>query len=270
MLPLALLPASVAVSIDGVVLDGVTVTLSLRTTSATASCPLCDQPSHHVHSRYARTVRDLPSLGKRTVLLLTARKFFCRNPACPREVFCERLPDLAPAYARSSSRLTDAHRAIAFALGGEAGSRLAGTLGMPASPDTLLRRIGQTPTTDAPTPRVLGVDDWALRKGQHYGTILVDLERERVIDLLPGRDGSALREWLQAHPRRRGHQQGPRQRVRLGRFRGRPARDPGGRPLAPAEERPRDARTLLRGPSWRDQGRVGRLGATAAQPCTYD
>jgi transposase len=200
VLPLALLPASVVVSVDGVVLDDATVTLLLRTTSATARCPGCDQPSHHVHSRYARTVRDLPALGKETVLLLTARKFFCLNPACPRKVFCERLPDLAPAYARSSSRLTDAHRAIAFALGGEAGSRLAGTLGMPASPDTLLRRIGQTPTTDAPTPRVLGVDDWALRKGQHYGTILVDLERERVIDLLPGRDGSALREWLQAHP----------------------------------------------------------------------
>jgi transposase len=199
VLPLALLPASVAVSVDGVVLDDTTITLLLRTTSATASCPLCDHPSHHVHSRYARTVRDLPSLGKETVLLLTARKFFCRNPDCPREVFCERLPDLAPAYARSSSRLTDAHRAIAFALGGEAGCRLAARLSMPTSADTLLRRIGQVDLEPARTPRVLGVDDWAMRKGLAYGTILVDLERDAVIDLLPGRDSATLRVWLREH-----------------------------------------------------------------------
>ena len=199
MLPLALLPASVVVSIDGVVLDDSSVTLLLRTASATSRCPLCDRPSHHVHSRYARTVADLPSLGKRPVRLLSARKFFCDNGDCPREVFCERLPDLAPAYARSSSRLTDAHRAIAFALGGEAGCRLAAKLSMPTSADTLLRRIGQVAMTPAHTPRVLGVDDWAIRKGLTYGTILVDLERGAVIDLLPGRDSATLRGWLQEH-----------------------------------------------------------------------
>jgi transposase len=200
VLPLALLPASVGVALDGVALDDATVTLSLRTTSATACCPGCGAPSHHVHSRYARTVRDLPSQGRRTVLRLTARKFFCRNPNCPRSVFCERLPDLAPPHARSSPRLADAHRTVAFALGGEAGSRLAGKLGMPTSADALLRRIKQAATQEAPTPRVLGVDDWAIRRGHVYGTILVDLERGKVIDLLPGRDGPELRAWLQAHP----------------------------------------------------------------------
>ena len=200
MLPLALLPASVAVSIDGVVLDDATITLLLRTTSTTACCPGCGVSSHHVHSRYARTVRDLPYQGRPTTLRLTARKFFCRNPDCPRRVFCERLPDLVPRYARSTSRLTDSHRAIALALGGEPGSRLADQLGMPTSPDTLLRRIGQMAMRDAPTPRVLGVDDWAIRKGQKYGTILVDLERGAVIDLLPGRDGATLRPWLEYHP----------------------------------------------------------------------
>ena len=95
--------------------------------------------------------------------------------------------------------MTDSHRAIALTLGGEPGSRLASKLGMPTSPDTLLRRIRQTATQDAPTPRVLGVDDWAIRKGHRYGTILVDLERGEVIDLLPGRDGAALRQWLTDH-----------------------------------------------------------------------
>jgi len=200
VLPFALLPTSIVAALDGVVLADATVTLLLRTTSATACCPGCGVPSHHIHSRYLRTVGDLPCQGKQTFLLLTARKFFCRNPDCPRAVFCERLPDLALPYARSSLRLTEAHRAIAFALGGEAGCRLAGQLSMPTSADTLLRRIQQTATQQAPTPRVLGVDDWALRRGHHYGTILVDLERGEVIDLLPGRDGPELQAWLNDHP----------------------------------------------------------------------
>jgi transposase len=200
VLSLALMPASVAVSVDGVILDAASVTLLLRTTAATACCPACGVPSHHAHSRYSRTIHDLPLLNRQTTLRLSARKFFCRTLDCPRQVFCERLPDLLPRYARSTARLTDAHRAIAFALGGEAGSRLAGQLSMPTSADTLLRRIQQTATQQAPTPRVLGVDDWAIRKGNSYGTILVDLEREQVIDLLTGRDGDALRQWLQAHP----------------------------------------------------------------------
>jgi transposase len=200
VLPLALLPAAVVVSVDGVVLDQAGVTLLLRTASATACCPVCQQPSPHVHSRYARTAHDLPYQGRPTTLHLTARKFFCRNSDCPRTLFCERLPDLLPPYARSTSRLTDSHRAIGLALGGEPGSRLAGQLGMPTSPDTLLRRIKQTATQQAPTPRVLGVDDWAIRKGHNYGTILVDLERGEVIDLLPGRAGTALQQWLKDHP----------------------------------------------------------------------
>jgi transposase len=200
VLPLALLPASVAVSIDGVVLGDTTITLLLRTAATTARCPGCGALSHHVHSRYVRTVRDLPYQGRPTTLSITARRFFCRNSDCLRTLFCERLPDLVPRYARSTSRLTDSHRAIALALGGEPGSRLARQLGMPTSPDTLLRRIRQTATRDAPTPRVLGIDDWAIRKGHRYGTILVDLERGEVIDLLPGREGEPLRQWLTDHP----------------------------------------------------------------------
>jgi transposase len=141
----------------------------------------------------------LPYQGKPTTLRITARRFFCRNPDCSKGIFCERLPDLVRSHAQSTSRLTDSHRAITLALGGEPGSRLAGRLGMPTSPDTLLCRIEQTPMRDAPAPRVLGVDDWAIRKGQKYGTILVDLEGGGVIDLLPGRDGATLRRWLEGH-----------------------------------------------------------------------
>lgn len=200
MLPLDLLPASAALSVDGVAISDSAVTLFLRTASEAADCPLCGRPARHVHGRYVRHVGDLPYQGRATTLHLTARRFFCKDKDCPRAVFCERLPDLAPKHARSTSRLADAQRAVAFALGGEPGEQLARELGMPVSATTLLRRVKQAACEPVATPRVLGVDDWAWRKGQSYGTILVDLERGEVIDLLPGRDGEALKQWLMEHP----------------------------------------------------------------------
>ncbi len=200
MQPLALLPPSVELSLDGVAIGPSSVDLFLRTASEAADCPLCGRPARHVHSRYARHVGDLPYQGRATTLHIRARRFFCKNDDCPRAVFCERLPDLAPRHARSTPRLADAQRAVAFALGGEPGERLAWGLGMPVSATTLLRRVKQAALRPVPTPRVLGVDDWAWRKGHSYGTILVDLERGEVIDLLQGRDGEALKRWLMEHP----------------------------------------------------------------------
>jgi transposase len=176
------------------------VVLALASSSVAADCPSCGQPSQRVHSRYRRTLADLPACGRRVILRITARRFFCRQPGCARSVFCERLPGLARPYARSSGRLTDSHRDLGLALGGEAGARLADALDMPTSPDTLLRRVKAYEGEAPPEPRFVGIDDWAFRKGQVYGTILVDLERGRVIDLFPGRDGKAIAEWLKRHP----------------------------------------------------------------------
>jgi transposase len=200
MQPLALLPPSVALAVDGVAISDSAVTLFLRTTSETADCPLCGRPSGHVHSRYARHASDLPMQGRQTTLGLTARRFFCKNKECPRAVFCERLPDLVHSRARATTRLTNLQRAIGFALGGEPGACLTEEMGMPTSATTLLRRVKQAASKPVKTPRVLGVDDWAWRKGQRYGTILVDLERGEVIDLLPSRDADALKQWLLEHP----------------------------------------------------------------------
>ncbi len=132
--------------------------------------------------------------------MLSTGKFVCSNARCRQRIFCERLSGLAKPRARTSIDLTESHRSIGLALGGEAGARLAAALSMPTSPDTLLRRVKAVSAEPSPPPRYVGIDDWACRKGQTYGTILVDLERRTVIDLLPGRDGEALRKWLVVHP----------------------------------------------------------------------
>ena len=199
MPPLDLFPGA-GLRLGDLVLTPTTAVALLVSTAPTAVCPQCGTASDRVHSRYRRTVADLPSQGRVVALRLLVRKFRCGRPDCPRRIFCERLPQALPAHARSTTRRTEAHRDIGFALGGEAGGRLAGLLHMPTSPDTLLRRVKAWPGEPAPPPRCVGIDDWAIRKGQRYGTIVIDLERGRVLDLLPGRDGEALKAWLREHP----------------------------------------------------------------------
>jgi len=145
-------------------------------------------------------VRDLPVSGRPVRLSLQIRRFFCTTSTCPRETFAERLSALALPHAQRTLRLQEVLRLIGFMLGGQAGAHLATRMGMPASPDTLLRLVCQTALPPPPTPRVLGVDDWSFRKGRTFGTILVDLERHQPIDLLPDREGPTLTAWLLAHP----------------------------------------------------------------------
>jgi transposase len=178
------------------------VLLCLQATAPAVLCPLCGQPTRQVHSRYTRSAHDLPIHGRPTLLRLTARRFFCHTPDCPRRVFCEQFPVLLAKHAQATARLHASHRDLGLALGGQPGARLASKLGMPASPDTWLRRAKQSNDDDATTrpARVVGVDDWAMRKGHSYGTIIIDLERSAILELLPGRDGVELKTWLGRHP----------------------------------------------------------------------
>ncbi len=196
----ALLPADAGVVITDLDVSADVVTVALSATADAAACPRCGSVSTAVHGRYRRTLRDRPCLGRPVRLAVTARKFVCRRTDCSRRVFCERLPDLTTPHAHTTGELADAHRHIGLALGGEAGARLAAELGLPTSADTILRRVKDAPDEPTPRPRYVGIDDWATRKGQSYGTILIDLERGTVIDLLPGRDGEALEVWLAANP----------------------------------------------------------------------
>jgi transposase len=163
-------------------------------------CPDCGRTSRAVHSRYDRHLADLPSLGRTVSIHLRVRRFYCRNTACPRQTFVERLPNLVAPFARRTGRLAEAQGQTGAALGGEASARLLSRLGMPASADTVLRLVKAMPLPDQPVPRVVGVDDWAKRKGNSYGTIIVDLERHRVVDLLPDRSAATLADWLRQYP----------------------------------------------------------------------
>src|SRR5712692_8374595 len=149
-----------------------------------ALCPLCGEPSERIHGNYVRTVADLPCGGRRVILRLSVRKFVCGTPNCPRKIFTERLPELVQSYARMTNRLRDALVALGLATSAEVSERVAPSLGMSVSAPTLLRRLR---TVACPPPKsvcILGVDDWAWKKGQTYGTILVDLEKRCPIELL--------------------------------------------------------------------------------------
>jgi transposase len=144
-------------------------------------------------------LQDLPFSGKQVHLILQVRRFFCPNPSCPRQIFAERLPALTEVFARRTNRLRDALLDIGWALGGEAGARLCRKQAMPICAATLLAQLRRAGITELPTPRVLGVDDWGFQQKYPTGTLLIDLEHHRPVDVLLNSNEEVLTQWLQKH-----------------------------------------------------------------------
>jgi len=176
------------------------VLLKAISNSQSAICPYCQALSFKKHSIYVRKPQTLPCADISVCLVVMVNRYFCQNPNCSHQTFAERIPSMVDFYSRRTILLDMLLKGIAFEVSAEAVARIGEKLKIKVSADSILRLIRKTDRLPIPKVRILGVDDWASRKGQNYGTILVDLERHQVMDLLPDRTQYTLRAWLEHHP----------------------------------------------------------------------
>lgn len=164
-----------------------------------SKCPICRKYSNKVHDHYTRTLSDLPVFQNKTTIILKTRKFKCLNSQCNRKVFSEQTPYFLR-YSRRTKRASKILDSLSIELTGKLGSILSKQLLIPVSSSTITRIVHRQQLPPIIQPKVLGVDDWAYRKGRSYGTILIDMETSRPIDILPSREGKELKKWLSKYP----------------------------------------------------------------------
>jgi transposase len=186
---------------EGIVVEQIQITengisVEVVATTPTSCCPLCSEPPSSIHCHYRRTLRDVPCAGRRVQLILTVRKFSCRNPYCSRKVFAECLPTFVEPWARATIRFYQQITSIGLATCGKGGTRLAARLGIQTTRQTILRRIMALPDSSPRVILFLGIDDFSFRRGCRFGSILVNLESRRVVDLLPDREAETSAAWM--------------------------------------------------------------------------
>jgi transposase len=186
--------------LDSIEVHEQTVLVHLHATSLTARCPRCGTAGSRVHSRYQRTIGDLAFGGRSLTLKLLVRKWICPEALCSQHIFAERFPEVVQRYARMTDRLIKALQSPGVLTNGADAAQIASSFGMPTTAKTIIRRVLQLPLPSEGSVHKVGVDEWAWKKGHRYGTILVDLEKRRVVQLLADRSVETSKAWLRKHP----------------------------------------------------------------------
>src|SRR5258708_6218356 len=196
--PVLALPEGLEVTAIEMIDEVLTITAVSRHVSP--CCPLCGTPALRVHSRYTRQITDLPCSGQQVRLLVQVRKCFCQVPGCARKIFLERLTPFVEPWARVTRRLCQIVQILGLATGGRLGIRVTDRLGIETSRHTILRRIMALPTELAGEVSQIGIDDFSFRRGRKFGTIIVDLQTHKVLDVLADRTADTSAAWIAAHP----------------------------------------------------------------------
>ena len=181
-------------------IDAGHITIFMRSRKRSQSCPLCNALSTKLHSYYYRSFRDLPVFDNKVLIKLKCRKFYCENDACARKIFAEPLKNALSRYSRVTNRLSKKLLNIALLVGGNMGARLSNTLNIATSSSTFIRLIHKQKMPQDLETDVVGIDDWAYKKGQNYGTAIIDLNSRKVIDLLPDRESKTVEDWFKQRP----------------------------------------------------------------------
>ncbi|MFB7950156.1 ISL3 family transposase, partial [Kitasatospora phosalacinea] len=189
-----------ALVVEGVSDEGKVIRVSARTRDDPVPCPVCGRPTGRVHGFHGRVVADLPVDGRRVVVSVRVRRLVCAVLGCPRQTFREQVPGVVERYQRRTNRLADQLGQIVKELAGRAGARLSCALACAISRSTALRLLMRWTLPPLRVPRVLGVDDFALKRRHRYATVIIDAETGERIDVLPGRTAQTLATWLREHP----------------------------------------------------------------------